>query len=286
MGGMPEPINSSSSKRASSSDDDTSVAPTKSSSTPAVTCKDADMAPCVDYSGYYEPKSAAQTMKAETPSTPPTQRLDGLGWGELDRRMRTLTDKLTKSGPYSGREADQAALLALEAEWSRRKSFATPANAAPNDSTNHVATVSVADAGAVKLGTATAHADSKGTAGADASGGSISGSHGDAKGTVQAFHASADAGTQNVDGSTGFHVSAGANVADGEFTYGNAKDGSVTLGASWGIGFEGSWGITANGALCYRLGLGPVLVGACTGETPTAAPPSENAENGTGTRTP
>lgn len=272
---MPEPIGSSSTKRAY---DDTSTS-TTSSSTPSssapptgvrtANCDDGAYAVCANYDGY-DPADVARHM-AKSDVTP-TQRLDGLGWGELERRMKSLTDKLAHAGPYSGREADERALLALESEWTRRKSFATPAPApkSPPPATppaSSGASGAIVTVGPAKVATVSGHA-SGGSVGVDAAAGSVGGKPSDrTAANGNALHAYADAGVTNVDGSKGVHVAVGANTADGEATYGDAKAGTVTLGLSEGAGFEWSLGIRDDGALCYRLGVGPVLVGACTGET-------------------
>ncbi len=94
---------------------------------------------------------------------------------------------------------------------------------------------------------------------------SVSGAHGAISSDLGS--ANAHAGIHNADGSTGLNAGAGAVAIAGEATLAG-KANSITVGAGYGIGAEGSIGVRdkdRNGQpeVCFRVGLKFATLGAC-----------------------
>jgi len=88
------------------------------------------------------------------------------------------------------------------------------------------------------------------------------------------FTATARSGIENVDGSIGVHLGAGAAIATVEATWPLGDLGSVTLGATAGVGAAGSIGVRdadkdGKGELCGRVEYLWGIVGLCV-ENPFA----------------
>lgn len=94
----------------------------------------------------------------------------------------------------------------------------------------------------------------------------VSGTRGSLTGSVDAFTARAQIGTQNDDGSTGFNIGATATAIGLEGTAGGAT--SATYGVGAGVGLAGSVGVRdvdgdGKTEACLRASFGPVTVGVC-----------------------